>query len=89
MEFLWMILVGLVAGALAKFVMPGRDPGGIFVTILLGIAGALVAGWLGRAAGWYGPNDPGPGILAAIVGSVLLLALYRLLVRGRDRTHTV
>ena len=89
MEFLWMILVGLIAGALAKLVMPGRDPGGIIVTILLGVGGALVAGWLGRAAGWYGPGDPGPGILAAIFGSILLLAIYRMLVRRRDRTHPV
>jgi uncharacterized membrane protein YeaQ/YmgE (transglycosylase-associated protein family) len=87
MEFIWMILVGLVAGALAKLFMPGDDPGGIFVTILLGVAGALVAGWLGQAVGWYGPDDPGPGILAAIVGSMLLLLLYRLF-RGRG-TRTV
>lgn len=87
MEFLWMIIVGLVAGALAKFVMPGRDPGGMFITILLGIAGALVAGWLGRTAGWYGPGDAGPGIIAAMFGSILLLALYRVL--RRDRTHPV
>ena len=87
MEFLWMVVVGLVAGALAKFVMPGRDPGGMIITILLGIAGALVAGWLGRAAGWYGPGDAGPGIIAAMFGAILLLALYRLL--RRDRTHPV
>jgi uncharacterized membrane protein YeaQ/YmgE (transglycosylase-associated protein family) len=87
MEFLWMILVGLVAGALAKLIMPGRDPGGIIVTILLGVGGALVAGWLGRAAGWYGPADAGPGILAAMVGAILLLTVYRVVIGRRDRTH--
>lgn len=84
MEFLWMILIGLVAGALAKLFMPGRDPGGIIVTILLGIAGAIVAGWLGRAVGWYGPDDTGPGLIAAIVGAMLLLLVYRFAV-GRRR----
>jgi len=89
MEFLWMILVGLIAGALAKFVMPGRDPGGIVVTILLGIAGALVAGSLGRAVGWYEPGDAGPGILAAMLGAVILLALYRMVVVQRARSSSV
>jgi uncharacterized membrane protein YeaQ/YmgE (transglycosylase-associated protein family) len=90
MEFLWMILVGLVAGALAKLIMPGRDPGGIIVTILLGVGGALVAGWLGRAAGWYGPGDAGPGIIAAIVGALLLLGLYRVFLGRRERPpHSV
>lgn len=84
MEFLWMILIGLVAGALAKLFMPGRDPGGIIVTILLGIAGAIVAGWLGRAVGWYGPEDTGPGLIAAIIGAMLLLFVYRLAI-GRRR----
>jgi uncharacterized membrane protein YeaQ/YmgE (transglycosylase-associated protein family) len=89
MEFLWMIVVGLIAGALAKLVMPGRDPGGMLVTIGLGIAGALVAGWLGRAAGWYGPGDAGPGIIAAMFGAILLLALYRVFAGRRNRTHPV
>ena len=84
MEFLWMILIGLVAGALAKLFMPGRDPGGIIVTILLGIAGAIVAGWLGRAVGWYGPEDTGPGLIAAIIGAMLLLVVYRFAI-GRRR----
>ena len=88
MEFLWMILIGLVAGALAKFFMPGDDPGGIVVTIALGVAGALIAGFLGRAVGWYGPGDAGPGIIASIVGAMLLLGLYRML-KGRRPTRTV
>ena len=53
MQFLWMCLIGLIAGALAKLIMPGRDPGGIFITMLLGIAGSLLAGFLGRSLGWY------------------------------------
>jgi uncharacterized membrane protein YeaQ/YmgE (transglycosylase-associated protein family) len=85
MELLAMLVVGLVAGALAKLFMPGDDPGGIIVTMLLGIAGAFAAGFLGRAVGWYGPNDAGPGILAAIVGSMLLLALYRVIRRRTPR----
>ena len=86
MEFLVMILVGLVAGALAKLLMPGDDPGGIIVTILLGIAGALAAGFLGRAVGWYGPDDTGPGVIAAVLGAMLILGIYRMMRRGsRDR----
>ena len=78
----WIVIGGL-AGAIAKLLMPGRDPGGCIITILLGIAGALVAGWLGRAIGWYGPND-GAGFVAAIVGAFILLAIYRL-IAGRRR----
>jgi uncharacterized membrane protein YeaQ/YmgE (transglycosylase-associated protein family) len=83
MEFLWMILVGLIAGALAKLIMPGDDPGGMIITILLGIAGALVAGWLGRTIGWYTPGETGPGIIASIFGAILLLGLYRVFVGRR------
>ena len=75
--FLWMLIVGLVVGALAKLVMPGRDPGGIFITMLLGIAGALVAGLIGRLLGLYGSGQ-GAGFLMSIAGAVLLLFLYRL-----------
>ena len=62
------IIFGLIVGAVAKFLMPGPDPGGWIVTILLGIAGALVGGFLGRAVGWYGPNDAA-GFLMALVGA--------------------
>jgi len=71
------IIFGLIVGAIAKLLMPGRDPGGWIVTILLGIAGALLGGWLGRAAGWYGPND-GAGFLMSLVGAIILLAIYRM-----------
>jgi len=63
--------------------MPGRDPGGCIVTILLGIAGALLAGFLGRATGWYGPEDQGAGFLAAIVGAFVILFTYRLIMKRR------
>lgn len=77
------ILFGLVVGAVAKLIMPGNDPGGIIVTMLLGIVGAVVGGWLGRALGFYGPNDPA-GFLMSLVGAIVLLAIYRA-VSGRKR----
>ena len=70
------ILFGLIVGAVAKLIMPGNDPGGIIVTMLLGIVGAVVGGWLGRALGFYGPNDPA-GFLMSLVGAVALPAMYR------------
>jgi uncharacterized membrane protein YeaQ/YmgE (transglycosylase-associated protein family) len=76
------ILFGLIVGAIAKLVMPGRDPGGILVTMALGIAGALLGGFLGRALGWYGPAD-GAGFLMSLFGAILLLWLYRLMVVRR------
>jgi uncharacterized membrane protein YeaQ/YmgE (transglycosylase-associated protein family) len=79
------IVFGLIVGARAKLVMPGRDPGGIIVTILLGIAGALVAGFIGRALGWYGPEDAA-GFVMAFFGAVLLLFVYRQMMGGRRRT---
>jgi len=77
MSILWMLLVGLVVGAIAKLMMPGKDPGGFFVTMLLGVAGALVAGFLGRNLGWYGEGEP-VGLFASIIGAVVLLGLYRM-----------
>jgi uncharacterized membrane protein YeaQ/YmgE (transglycosylase-associated protein family) len=71
------ILFGLIVGAIAKLLMPGRDPGGFIVTMLLGIAGALLGGFVGRTAGWYGPND-GAGFLMSLLGAILLLAIYRM-----------
>jgi uncharacterized membrane protein YeaQ/YmgE (transglycosylase-associated protein family) len=87
MAFLWMLVVGLVVGALAKLFMPGRDPGGIIVTMLIGLAGAALAGFIGRAVGWYNAGDAA-GFIASIVGAVLLLAIYRMLVGRTGRgTH--
>jgi uncharacterized membrane protein YeaQ/YmgE (transglycosylase-associated protein family) len=78
----WIVIGGL-AGGIAKLLMPGRDPGGCIVTILLGIAGALVAGWVGRAVGWYGPDDQGAGFIAATIGAVVVLFVWnRLVTRG-------
>jgi len=74
-----MIIVGLVVGAIAKVIMPGHDPGGIIVTMLLGIAGSVVAGFLGRAVGWYEPGQSA-GFLASIVGAIIILAIYRVIV---------
>lgn len=78
---LW-IVFGLVVGILAKLLMPGKDPGGFIVTTLLGIAGAFIGGFIGRATGHYGPGETA-GYLMSILGAVILLALYRMLVRRR------
>jgi uncharacterized membrane protein YeaQ/YmgE (transglycosylase-associated protein family) len=86
MSILGWILFGLVVGALAKLVMPGRDPGGIIVTILLGIAGAVLGGFVGRALGFYREGEPA-GWVMAFLGSVLLLFLYRLMVGRRYITR--
>ena len=77
------IIIGLLAGGIAKLLMPGRDPGGCFITILLGIGGAVLANFLGRTIGWYRDGESA-GFLAAIVGAVLILFIYRL-VAGRRR----
>jgi len=73
------IVFGLIVGVIAKLLMPGRDPGGFIVTILLGIAGALLGGFLGRALGWYGP-DQSAGFLMSLLGAILLLVIYRKMV---------
>jgi len=81
-SWLWWIIIGGIAGAVAKLLMPGRDPGGCLVTILLGIAGAFVAGWLGQAVGWYDQGE-GAGFIAAIVGAFILLGIYRVIAGRR------
>jgi uncharacterized membrane protein YeaQ/YmgE (transglycosylase-associated protein family) len=82
MGILSWVLFGLVVGVIAKLLMPGRDPGGFIVTILLGIAGALMGGFIGRAMNFYGPNE-GAGWLMSILGSIVLLAVYRMMARRR------
>ena len=82
MGILAWILFGLIVGALAKLVMPGRDPGGIIVTMLLGIAGAVLGGFVGRALGFYGEGEPA-GFLMAFLGAIVLLMLYRMMGRRR------
>ena len=81
-SFVAWIVLGLIAGAIAKLLMPGKDPGGCLITILLGIAGALLAGFLGKMVGWYDQNE-GAGFIAAIVGAFLILLIYRLVLRRR------
>ena len=70
------LIIGLVAGAVAKFLMPGRDPGGFIITMLLGVAGAFIATYLGHAVGWYEAGE-GAGFIGAVVGAIILLAAYR------------
>ena len=75
MGFIGTLIIGLIAGALAKLLMPGRQGGGIIVTMLLGIVGAFLATWLGQALGWYGPNE-GAGLIGAVVGAIIVLLIY-------------
>ncbi len=80
LSFIGLVLFGLVVGVIAKLLMPGRDPGGFIITILLGIAGSVIGGYIGRMLGLYGPNDSA-GFFMAILGAILLLAIYRLTMR--------
>jgi len=80
LAFIWAIIIGFIAGVIAKFLMPGRDPGGFIVTTILGIGGALVATWLGRSLGWYGANQ-GAGLIGAVVGAVIILVIYRFIAK--------
>ncbi|MBE7158757.1 MAG: GlsB/YeaQ/YmgE family stress response membrane protein [Rhodospirillales bacterium] len=82
MHFLGILIIGLIVGAIAKLLMPGRDPGGFIITILLGIAGSIVATYLGQAVGWYAP-DSSAGFIASVIGAMLLLLIYRLLFRPK------
>jgi len=80
MGIIWTILIGLAAGVIAKLLMPGRDPGGFIITILLGIAGAFVATFLGQTIGWYDAGE-GAGLIGAVLGAVLILIAYRMVRR--------
>jgi uncharacterized membrane protein YeaQ/YmgE (transglycosylase-associated protein family) len=80
MSLIWTILIGFIAGAVAKLLMPGKDPGGFIVTTLLGIGGALAATWLGKAVGWYREGDAA-GFIAAVVGAILILWVYRTFIK--------
>ena len=84
MGIIWTIIIGLLAGIVAKFLMPGRDPGGFIITILLGIAGAFVATFLGQALGWYQAGE-GAGFIGAVVGAIIILVIYRMIAGRRSR----
>ena len=86
MSLIWTLIVGLVAGALAKLAMPGKDPGGIGITMALGVGGSLLASLFGRATHLYSPSG-GPGIIASAIGAFVLLGIYRLVLRRRTTTH--
>jgi uncharacterized membrane protein YeaQ/YmgE (transglycosylase-associated protein family) len=81
-SWIWWIVIGLLAGGLAKLLMPGKDPGGCIITILLGIAGAVLACWLGHAVGWYNAGE-GASFVAAVIGALIILVIYRLVARRR------
>ena len=83
MSLLYTLLIGLFIGVIAKFLMPGRDPGGCIITMLLGIAGSFVASFLGQAMGWYAPGQPA-GFIFSVIGAMILLLIYRMLF-GRKR----
>jgi uncharacterized membrane protein YeaQ/YmgE (transglycosylase-associated protein family) len=85
LHLLWTALIGLVVGAIAKFIIPGKDPGGIFVTMLIGIAGSFLGTWLGRLIGHYEP-DQSAGFLMSLVGALILLGIYHLIKRSQTRT---
>lgn len=80
LHLLWTALIGLVVGAIAKFIMPGKDPGGIWITMLIGIVGSFLGTWLGRLVGHYGPEDSA-GFLMSLVGALILLGIYHLIKR--------
>ena len=82
MHIIWTILIGFVVGVIAKFLTPGRDPGGFFLTAALGIAGSIVATYVGQAMGWYQPGQTA-GFIGALVGSIILLAIYHLVARKK------
>lgn len=87
MHILWTILIGFIVGVLAKFVMPGRDPGGFFITAAIGIAGSILATYGGQALGVY-QSGQSAGFIGAFIGAIILLVIYRLVMRNRDTNPT-
>lgn len=86
MGFIWTLIIGLIAGALAKLIMPGKQGGGIIVTMLLGVAGAFVATWLGQAVGWYAGNQ-NAGLIGAVVGALIVLFVWGMIFKPKgDKT---
>lgn len=85
MSIIGAIVIGFFAGLIAKFLMPGRDPGGFIITIVLGIVGAFVATWIGQAIGWYQEGEAA-GFIGAVVGAIIVLVIYRLVVGRRSST---
>jgi uncharacterized membrane protein YeaQ/YmgE (transglycosylase-associated protein family) len=77
MSLIWTLIIGLIAGALAKFVMPGKDPGGILITMALGVAGSFLATFIGQAVGWYSTGTS-TGLIGSTLGAILLLVIYRM-----------
>lgn len=82
MTIIWTLIIGLIVGALAKLVMPGKDPGGLIITIVIGIVGSVIAHFIGSAAGWYTQNEPA-GLIASVLGAIVLLAGYRMIAGRR------
>jgi uncharacterized membrane protein YeaQ/YmgE (transglycosylase-associated protein family) len=82
MTFLWMLLIGLFVGAIAKFLTPGREPSNCLVTMLLGVVGSMLAGYLGRTAGWYAEGEP-VGFIASVAGAIIILLVFRV-IKGRS-----
>ena len=78
MSFIWMLIIGLIVGAIAKALTPGKDPSGCLVTMLLGVVGSMVAGFLGRSLGWYQEGEP-VGFIASVVGAILILLVFRMI----------
>ena len=85
MGFAWAIIIGFVAGAIAKLIMPGKDPGGCIITILLGIGGAMLFTFLGRLAGIYGQSDSA-GIIGAIFGAIIILWIYKVAIKKKSKS---
>jgi uncharacterized membrane protein YeaQ/YmgE (transglycosylase-associated protein family) len=82
MHWLWVFIIGLIVGIVAKFLMPGRDPGGFIITAIIGIVGAFIATWLGQALGWYAQGESA-GFIASVIGAIILLFLYRLVFKPK------